>query len=406
MAETQGKVITCRAAVAWGSERAACNTRICVDPPQKMEVRVKILYTSIFHTDLGTWTGVLNEYFQGFLGMKLSGIHIGIYLSFKPYMVVESVGEGVTDVKEGDYVIPTFNGDCGECRVCKKEVSNLCERYKVDSMKRLMVNDGGTRFSTTTNKDGGSNQSQRIYHFLSTSTFIEYTVLNSACVVKINPNAPLKQMSLLSCGVSTGVGAAWNTAKVKEGTTTAVFGLSSVGLTVAEGARARGTSRIIGIDANASKFEKGKVMGVTDFINPKDLSKPVHEILIGELTKGGVDYSFECTGNIDVLREAFLSTHAGWGSTVLVGIYDTPRTLPLHPMELFDGRTITGSVFGGFKPKSQLPNFAQQCMNGVVKLEPFITNELPFEKINDAFQLLRDGKSLRCLLQIAKFLKK
>ncbi|CAH2035021.1 unnamed protein product [Thlaspi arvense] len=393
MAETQGKVITCKAAVAWGPKEPLVIQEICVDPPQKMEVRVKILYTSICHTDLGAWAGV-NEAGRAFpriLGHEAVG-------------VVESVGEGVKDVEEGDYVIPTFNGECGECVVCKTE-SNLCERYKVDPMKSLMVNDGGTRFSTTTNKDGGSSQSQRIYHFLNTSTFTEYTVLDSACLVKIDPNAPLKQMSLLSCGVSTGVGAAWNSANVKEGTTTAVFGLGAVGLAVAEGARARGASRIIGVDANDSKFEKGKLMGVTDFVNPKDLTKPVHE-RIRELTGGGVDYSFECTGNVDVLREAFLSTRPGWGSTVLVGIYLTPTTLPLHPMELFDGRKITGSVFGGFKAKSQLPNFAQQCMKGVVKLEPFITNELPFEKINDAFQLLRDGKSLRCVLQISKFLKK
>ncbi|CAF1930456.1 unnamed protein product [Brassica oleracea] len=357
MAETQGKVITCKAAVVWGPKEPLVIQEICVDPPQKMEVRVKILYSSICHTDLGAWTGV-NEGERAFPRILYNRI-------------VESVG-GVKDVKEGDYVIPTFNGECGECRVCTNGVSNLCERYKVDPMKRLMVNDGGTRFSTTTNKDGGSSQKQRVYHFLNTSTFTEYTVLDSACVVKIDPNAPLKQMSLLSCGVSTGVGAAWNTANVKEGTTTAVFGLGSVGLAVAEGARARGVSRIIGVDANASKFEKGK-LGITDFVNPKDLTKPVHE---------------------------------GWGSTVLVGIYPTPKTLPLHPMELFDDRTITGSIFGGFKPKSQLPNFAQQCMKGVVKLEPFITNELPFEKINDVFQLLRDEKSLRCVLQISKFLKK
>ncbi|XP_010461095.1 PREDICTED: alcohol dehydrogenase-like 3 isoform X2 [Camelina sativa] len=353
MAETQGKVITCKAAVAWGPKEPLVIQEICVDPPQKMEVRLKILYSSICHTDLGFWNGT-NEAERAFpriLGHEAVGI-------------VESVGEGVKDVKEGDYVIPTFNGECGECRVCTKEESNLCEKYQVDPMKRVMVNDGGTRFSTTTTKDGGSSQSQRIYHFLNTSTFTEYTVLDSACVVKINHNAPLKQMSLLSCGVSTGVGAAWNSAKVKEGTTTAVFGLGSVGLAVAEGARARGASRIIGVDANASKFEKSKLMGVTDFVNPKDLTKPVHQ-MIREITGGGVDYSFECTGNVDVLREAFLSTHAGWGSTVLVGIYPTPRTLPLHPMELFEGRKIAGSVFGGFKPKSQLPNFAQQCMEGV-----------------------------------------
>ncbi|VVB11858.1 unnamed protein product [Arabis nemorensis] len=394
MANTQGKIITCKAAVAWGPKEPLVIQDICVDPPQKMEVRVKILYSSICHTDLGAWNGV-NEAERAFpriLGHEAVGM-------------VESVGEGVKDVKEGDYVIPIFNGECCECRVCKKEESNLCERYHVDPMKRVMVSDGGTRFSTTTTKEGGLSKSQPIYHFLNTSTFTEYTVLDSACVVKIDPNAPLKHMSLLSCGVSTGVGAVWNIAKVKEGTTTAVFGLGSVGLAVAEGARARGASRIIGVDANPSKFETGKLMGVTDFINPKDLTKSTHKI-IQDITRGGVDYSFECTGNVDVLREAFLSTHTGWGSTVLVGIYPTPRTLPLHPMEFFDGRTITGSVFGGFKPKSQLPNFVQQCMKGVVKLEPFITNELPFEKINDAFQLLRDGKSLRCLLQISKFLKK
>ncbi|VVB11866.1 unnamed protein product [Arabis nemorensis] len=388
MAKTQGKVITCKAAVAWGPKEPLVIQDICVDPPQKMEVRVKILYSSICHTDLGAWTGV-NEAERAFpriLGHEAVG-------------VVESVGEGVKDVKEGDYVIPVFNGECGECRVCKKEESNLCEKYHVDPMKRVMVSDGGTRFSTTTIKDGDSSQSQPIYHFLNTSTFTEYTVLDSACVVKIDPKAPLKHMSLLSCGVSTGVGAAWNIANVKEGTTIVVLDW------VAEGAKARGVSRIIGVDANPSKFDKGKLMGVTDFINPKDLTRPAHE-MIREITGGGVDYSFECTGNVDVLREAFLSTHAGWGSTVLVGIYLTPRTLPLHPMELFDGRTIIGSVFGGFKAKSQLPDFAQQCMKGVVKLEPFITNELPFEKINDAFQLLRDGKSLRCLLQISKFLSK
>ncbi|XP_010529669.1 PREDICTED: alcohol dehydrogenase-like 3 isoform X2 [Tarenaya hassleriana] len=345
MAETRGKVITCKAAVAWGPKEPLVIQEVCVDPPQKMEVRIKILYSSICHTDLGAWTGE-NEAQRAFpriLGHEAVGI-------------VESVGEGVGDIKEGDYVIPIFNGECGECVVCKQKEGNLCERYQVDPMKRVMVSDGKPRFFT---KDS----SEPIYHFLNTSTFTEYTVLDSACVVKIDPNAPLKHMSLLSCGVSTGVGAAWNTANVEAGASTAVFGLGSVGLAVAEGARARGASRIIGVDTNPSKMVKGEQMGITEFINPKDLSKPLHQ-RISEITGGGVDYSFECTGNVDLLREAFLSTRAGWGKTVLIGVYPTPRTLPLHPMELFDGRTITGSVFGGFKGKSQLPRFAAQCMQG------------------------------------------
>ncbi|KAG2680662.1 hypothetical protein I3760_11G108400 [Carya illinoinensis] len=293
-------------------------------------------------------------------------------------------------MKEGDHVVPIFNGECGDCIYCKREKTNMCERSGVNPFKTVMVSDGKSRFSTL--EDG-----KPIFHFLNTSTFSEYTVLESACVVKVDPAAPLKKMTLLSCGVSTGVGAAWNTADVKAGSSVAIFGLGAVGLAVAEGARSRGASKIIGVDINPNKFIKGRAMGITDTINPRDQEKPVHEI-IREMTGGGVDYSFECAGNLDVLREAFLSSHKGWGLTVVLGIHPTPRMLPLHPMELFDGRIIIASVFGGFKGKTQLPHFAQQCMKGVVNLDEFITHELPFEKINDAFQLLIDGRSLRCLL--------
>ncbi|KAJ9706366.1 hypothetical protein PVL29_001740 [Vitis rotundifolia] len=294
-------------------------------------------------------------------------------------------------MRKGDHVIPIFNGECGDCVYCKCDNSNLCERFRVHPLRSVMVNDGKCRFST---KDG-----KPIFHFLNTSTFTEYTVLHSACVVKIDSKAPLKKMILLSCGVSTGLGAAWNTAKVQAGSSVAIFGLGSVGLAAGEGARTRGASKIIGVDINPNKFIKGKAMGFTDFINPNDSKNPVHEI-IQEMTGGGVDYSFECAGNLDVLREAFLSTHEGWGMTVLLGIHPTPRMLPIHPMELFDGRRIIGSVFGDFKGKTQLPHFAQQCMRGEVNLDEFITHELPFEKINEAVQLLAEGKSLRCVLHL------
>ncbi|KAM7256063.1 hypothetical protein ACFE04_011804 [Oxalis oulophora] len=305
--------------------------------------------------------------------------------------IIESIGEGVTDMEKGDHVIPIFNGECGDCVCCNKLNTNLCRKFGVNPFKSTMVNDGKCRFSTK--------QGQPIYHFMNTSTFTEYTVIDHACLVKIDTKFPLKKMSLLSCGVSTGVGAVWNIADVQSGSTVAVFGLGGVGLAVAEGARSRGASKIIGIDINPSKFTKGRAIGITDFINPKEIEKPLHEI-IREMTNGGVDYSFECAGNLQVLREAFLSTQNGWGLTVLLGVHPGPNLLPLHPMELFEGRHITASVFGGFKGKTQLPTFAQQCTDGVVKLDEFISHELPFDKINDAFQLLVEGDSIRCLLQL------
>lgn len=378
--DTSGKVLTCKAAVVWSPGDPFVLQEILVDPPQKNEVRVKILFTSICHTDLSFWKGE-NEAQRAYpriLGHEASG-------------VIESVGEGVTDLKKGDQVIPIFNGECGDCTYCKHEKTNLCEVFRVNPMQRTMALDGNCRFST---KDG-----KPIFHFLNTSTFSEFTVINSACLVKIDPLAPLRKMTLLSCGISTGVGAAWNTANLQAGSTVAIFGLGAVGLAVAAGAKARGASKIIGVDVNPDKFIKGEVMGITDFINPRDLAIPVHQKIL-EMTGGGVDYSFECAGIIDVLREAFSSTHDGWGLTVLLGVHPTPAMLPLHPMELFSGRQIIASTFGDFKGKTQLPYFAKQCMQGVVDLEEFITHELPFEQINEAFQLLVDGKSLRCILHL------
>ncbi|XP_061366096.1 alcohol dehydrogenase-like 3 [Gastrolobium bilobum] len=380
--ETKGKIITCKAAVAYGPGEPLVVEQVLVHPPQKMEVRIKILYTSICHTDLSAWRGE-NESQRAFpriFGHEASG-------------VVESVGEGVSDMEEGDMVVLIFNGECGECSYCKCELTNMCERFGVNPMKKVMAGDGTCRFSTINGKP--------IFHFLNTSTFTEYTVVDSACVVKLHRDLTLnlKNLTLLSCGVSTGVGAAWNTANVHSGSSVAVFGLGAVGLAVAEGARARGASKIIGVDINKDKFIKAQVMGITDFINSRDEEKPVYE-RIREMTGGGVHYSFECTGNLNVLRDAFLSAHEGWGLTVLLGIQATPKMLPIHPMELFDGRRIVGSVFGGFKGKSQLPHFARECVQGVVKLDNFIAHELPFEEINNAFDLLVTGKSLRCLMHL------
>ncbi|KAG8088140.1 hypothetical protein GUJ93_ZPchr0010g10684 [Zizania palustris] len=373
------------AAVVWGPGEPLVIEEVEVAPPARMEVRVKVLFTSICHTDLSAWKGEneLQRKFPRILGHEAAG-------------VVESVGEGVDDLAAGDHVVPVFAGECGACAYCESGKTNLCKTYRVDPFKSTMVTDGGTRFTVV---DRSSGERRPVYHFLNTSTFVEYTVIDAACAVKINPRAPLQKMCLLSCGLSTGLGAAWNAANVSKGTTVAIFGLGAIGLAVAEGARLRGASRIIGVDVNPGKFSKGKEMGITDFINSKASCKPVHEV-IREMTDGGVDYSFECTGINDVLREAFVSTHDGWGLTVVLGIHATPRMLPLHPMELFDGRRVTGCVFGDFKAKSQLPQLVDKCLQGEVKInfDGFITHEMPFEDINKAFQLLEEGKSLRCLL--------
>ncbi|CAL1386628.1 unnamed protein product [Linum trigynum] len=399
---TAGKVITCYAAVARGPHEPLVLEEVEVDPPQKMEVRLRILYTSVCHTDLSAWRSEVPEGQRAFpriLGHEAVG-------------VVESVGEGVTDVGEGDYVIPIFNGECGECAYCRSPTTNLCRRYRVDPLRSVMRSDGACRFRSRA--DG-----RPIFHFLNTSTFSQYTVLDSACVVNIHrspaasdradadvppppPPSPrhLKMMSLFSCCVSTGVGAAWNVANVQAGSSVAIFGLGALGLAAAQGAKVRGASKIIGVDINPQKFIKGKAMGVTDFVNPMDSSKPVHERIREMTGGGGVDHSLECVGNPQVLREAFLSTHDGWGQTVLVGIYSTSQLLPLHPMELFDGRSITGTIFGGVRGKSQLHHIAHRCLQPDMNMEELITHELPFEKINEAMHLLADGKALRCIMQL------
>lgn len=384
--KTAGEVIKCRAAVVWGPGEPFRMEEIEVEAPRRLEVRLRILFTSICHTDLNAWMAE-NEsqrVFPRVLGHEAAG-------------VVESIGEGVEDLRPGDRVVPVFNGECGDCAACRSSKTNLCSGYAVEPSRSVMRLDGQVRFHCA----GPDGTRRPVYHFLNTSTFSEYTVLDSACVLKVPDVAPLSRLCLLSCGISTGIGAAWNTANVDKGSKVAVFGLGAVGLAVAEGARLRGAAQIIGVDINADKFEKGREMGITDFLNPRDYTKPIHEV-VRELTKGGVDYSFECSGNLDVLREAFLSTHKGWGLTVVLGIHPSPRLLPLHPMELFE-RKIVASVFGDFKPKSQLPDIINKWINGEnkINLDGFITHELPFSEINQAFQLLSEGKALRCLLKLS-----
>ncbi|XP_057829295.2 alcohol dehydrogenase 1 isoform X1 [Cryptomeria japonica] len=375
---TAGKVITCKAAVAWAAGEPLKIEEVQVAPPQAMEVRIKICYTSLCRTDLVFWQAKgQTPIFPRIFGHEAAG-------------VVESVGEGVTDMKEGDHVLPVFTGECGDCRHCKSEESNMCDLLRINTDRGVMISDGKSRFSI---------RGQPIYHFLGTSTFSEYTVAHVGCVAKINPAAPLSKTCILSCGVSTGMGATLNVAKPKKGSTVAIFNLGGVGLAAAEGARIAGASRIIGIDLVPGRFEKAKEFGVTEYINPKDHQKPVQEV-IAERTDGGADYSVECTGNINAMIQAFECVHDGWGVAVLVGVPHSEAAFTTSPVNFLNEKTLKGTFFGNYKPKSDLPGLVERYLRKELELEKFITHEISFGEINKAFDYMMQGESLRCVIKL------
>jgi len=375
---TAGQVIKCKAAVVWAAGEPLKIEEVEVAPPQANEVRIKVHYTALCHTDLYFWDAKGQKpLFPRILGHEAAGI-------------VESVGEGVTDLKEGDSVLPVFTGECGECRHCKSEESNMCDLLRINTDRGVMINDGQSRFSIN---------GTPIYHFLGTSTFSEYTVAHVGSVAKINPAAPLNKVCILSCGVSTGMGATLNVAKPKKGSTVAIFGLGGVGLSAAEGARIAGASRIIGIDLNSDRFEKAKLFGVTEFINPLDHEKPIQEV-IAEKTGGGVDYSIECTGNAKAMIQAFESSHDGWGVAVLVGVPHSDAVFATSPVNFLNERTLKGTFFGNYKPRSDLPGLVELYLDKKLELEKFITHEVSFADINKAFDYMIKGESLRCVINV------
>ncbi|MCL7037432.1 hypothetical protein MKW94_005971, partial [Papaver nudicaule] len=315
---------------------------------------------------------------------------IGLTLILWIFRIVESVGKGVTDLQPGDHVLPVFTGECKECRHCKSEESNMCDLLRINTDRGVMLSDGKSRFSIN---------GKPIYNFVGCSTFSEYTVCHVGCVAKINPEAPLDKVCILSCGVSTGLGAALNVSKPKKGSTVAVFGLGAVGLGACEGARISGASRIIGVDLNASRFSEAKKFGCTEFVNPKDHKKPVQEV-IAEMTDGGVDRSIECTGSIQAMISAFECVHDGWGVAVLVGVPNKDDAFKTHPMNLLNERTLKGTFFGNYKPRSDLPSVVEMYMNKELELEKFITHEVPFADINKAFDLMLKGEGLRCIIRM------
>jgi S-(hydroxymethyl)glutathione dehydrogenase/alcohol dehydrogenase len=367
--------IKSKAAVAWGPGQPLKIEEVDVMPPKAGEVLVRIVATGICHTDAFTLSGDDPEgIFPVILGHEGGGI-------------VERIGEGVTSVAVGDHVIPLYTPECGECKFCLSGKTNLCQKIRETQGKGLMP-DGTTRFY----KDD-----QPIFHYMGCSTFSEYTVLPEISLAKVNPSAPLEEVCLLGCGVTTGMGAVMNTAKVKEGDTVAIFGLGGIGLSAVIGAVMAKASRIIAIDINESKFELAKKLGATDCINPKLFDKPIQEVIV-EMTDGGVDFSFECIGNVNTMRSALECCHKGWGESVIIGVAGAGQEISTRPFQLVTGRVWRGTAFGGVRGRSELPDYVERYLAGEFKLSDFITHTMPLEQINEAFDLMHEGKSIRSVV--------
>ena len=372
-------IIKCKAAVAWAVNEPLSIEEIDVMPPKAGEVRIKIIASGVCHTDAFTLSGEDPEgLFPVILGHEGGGI-------------VESIGEGVTSVAVGDHVIPLYTPECGECKFCKSGKTNLCQKIR-ETQGRGLMPDGTSRFY----KDG-----QPILHYMGCSTFSEYTVLPEISLAKVNPDAPLEEVCLLGCGVTTGMGAVMNTAKVEEGSTVAIFGMGGIGLSAVIGATMAKVSRIIVIDINESKFDLSPKLIATDFINPKDHDKPIQDVIV-EMTDGGVDYSFECIGNVNVMRSALECCHKGWGESVVIGVAGAGQEISTRPFQLVTGRVWRGSAFGGVKGRSELPDYVERYMNGEFKLNDFITHTMGLEEINEAFDLMHEGKSIRSVIHFGE----
>ncbi|MGX9417893.1 S-(hydroxymethyl)glutathione dehydrogenase/class III alcohol dehydrogenase [Vibrio sp. RC27] len=371
--------IKSKAAIAWGPNQPLSVEEVDVMLPRKGEVLVRIVASGVCHTDAFTLSGEDPEgIFPAILGHEGGGI-------------VEQIGEGVTSVSVGDHVIPLYTAECGECKFCTSGKTNLCSAVRETQGKGLMP-DGTTRFY----KDG-----QPIYHYMGCSTFSEFTVLPEISLAKVNKDAPLKEVCLLGCGVTTGMGAVLNTAKVEKGDNVAIFGLGGIGLSAIIGAKMAGANRIIGIDINESKYELAKKLGATDCINPRDYDKPIQDVIV-EMTDGGVEYSFECIGNVDVMRSALECCHKGWGESVIIGVAGAGQEISTRPFQLVTGRVWRGTAFGGVKGRSELPDIVNRYMDGEFALDDFITHTMGLEGINDAFDLMHEGKSIRSVVHFDK----
>ena len=364
-----------RAAIAWAAGQPLEIDEVEVAGPKAGEVLVRMVATGVCHTDAYTLSGRDPEgVFPAILGHEGGGI-------------VEDIGPGVTTLKPGDHVIPLYTPECGQCSFCTSGKTNLCQAIRTTQGKGLMP-DGSSRFTA---------RGKTIFHYMGTSTFSEYTVLPEIAVAKINPAAPLDKVCLLGCGITTGIGAVLNTAKVQPGSTVAVFGLGAIGLSAVQGAVMAGAGRIIGIDLNPAKFELARQLGATDCVNPTEHTAPIQEVIV-DMTGGGVDYSFECIGNVEVMRAALECCHKGWGESTIIGVAGGGEEIRTRPFQLVTGRVWRGSAFGGVKGRSQLPGYVDRYLAGQIHVDEFVTHTLPLEQINHAFELMHAGQSIRSVI--------
>ncbi|KAL6838816.1 hypothetical protein ACP4OV_031530 [Aristida adscensionis] len=387
MADKSPKPIRCKAAVCRAAGEPLTIEEIVVDPPKAYELRIKIICASLCHTDITFWRpkeysrGRYLQYFQESWATSPMG------------KVVESVGEQVEEFAAGDAVVPTFLGQCGSCPSCASEHNNMC------STVPFVVGPGMRRDGTSRFRDA---QGAPVHDLFAVSSFSEYTVVDMIQVAKVDHAVPPKLGCLLSCGAGTGLGAAWRLAKVEPGSSVVIFGLGTVGLGVAQGAKMCGASKIIGVDLNPAKEEVGKKFGVTDFINPSQLDKTSVSEAIYELTGGGADYSFECVGVASVMTDAFRSTKLGSGKAIILGVEKDGQPICLPSFEFLYGKCVMGSFFGGIKPKIDIPILAEKCMNKELELDGLITHEVGLKDINQAFDLLQKGESLKCVIWMDK----
>ena len=365
-----------RAAVAFEANKPLSIETVELAPPKAGEVLVKMVATGVCHTDAYTLSGADPEgLFPAILGHEGGGI-------------VEACGEGVTTLKPGDHVIPLYIPECGQCDYCLSNKTNLCQAVRATQGKGLMP-DGTSRFSF---------KGEPLFHYMGTSTFAEYSVIPEISLAKVNPNAPLNRVCLLGCGITTGIGAVIHTAKVEQGATIAVFGIGGIGLSVIQGAKKVGAGRIIAIDINNDKEAIARDFGATDFVNPNKHDDSITDIII-EMTNGGVDYSFECVGSVELMRQALECCHKGWGESIIIGVAGSGEEISTRPFQLVTGRVWRGTAFGGVKGRTELPQMVEQYLSNDLEIDAYVTHTLSLDNINQAFDLMHQGKSIRSVIE-------
>ena len=379
MSDTAGKTITCKAAVCWGAGEPLKIETVQVAPPKAHEVRIRILYTGICHTDEYTRSGKDPEgLFPVILGHEGGGI-------------VESVGEGVTEVSVGDHVIPLYTAECRECKFCKSGKTNLCGKVRSTQGQGLMP-DSTSRFSIN---------GQSIHHFMGTSTFSEYTVVADVSVVAVNKSAPLEKVCLLGCGITTAWGAVMKQNGIK-GSTVAVFGCGAIGLGVISTAAIVGASRIIAVDTNPGKESWAIKMGAHEFVNPTKLpeGKRIQDHLV-EITDGGLDFTFDATGNVNVMRTALEACHKGWGVSTIIGVAAAGQEISTRPFQLVTGRVWRGTAFGGVKGRTEIPGLVEDYLKGTLRIDEYVTHHRKFADINEGFHDMHAGDCIRCVVDMS-----